>query len=671
MSELLEIISKMSIEEKISMLTAENGEVLKSYEKYNIRKVTVADGPHGVRIEGNTDANCTSFPCVAALGATWNRKLAYQMGEAIAKDCIKHGIGMILAPGLNIKRVDVCGRNFEYFSEDPVLSGELGAEYINGVQSLGIGTSLKHFAANNQETDRLFVNAEIDERTLREIYLKAFKIAIDKSNPASVMCAYNKLNGILCSEHKQLLTDILKDEWGYEGFIMSDWGCCHNTIRSLLAGLDLQMPCKRTLAEQVKKAYDDGIVSEAVIDNAVYRILKFILEYSPANIEYNREEQHRIAQKIAEESIVLLKNEDNVLPITKEKYKKIVVIGEYAEKPVISGFGSSHVYTDETWIDSPINNIREILGNDIEVEYIPLYSTDKYFDRMHFSIVPQLDGIKDADLVVMFAGHQQSVETEGNDRTSSQLDTYYEFFIKQAYQRNQNIVLVLQTGSTVIPLTWQNKTKGIVQMWLSGEGGGKAIANVLCGKTCPSGKLEESFPYKTRTDIDYPGDGYKVRYDEKLAVGYRYYDKHPDELWYPFGHGLSYTSFEYKNLLITNTDNGFYVEFDISNTGEYDGAEVAQIYVRDNISTVTKSEKDLVTFEKIFLKKGETKKIKINITREQLSYYNTSLKKWVCEPGTYTVLIGSSCNDIRLSGQYLDDSECPYTLNYLAEQMMA
>ncbi len=664
-----EIISQITLEEKALLLSGASNMSTASIERLGIKGIEMADGPHGVRFEGNSDTNATSFPCLSAVAASWNRDIAFKMGEGIAKDCIHHEKDLILGPAINIKRIDLCGRNFEYFSEDPVLSGEMAAAYINGAEGLGVGTSVKHYAVNNQEVDRLFVSAEIDERTMREIYLKAFEIAVEKSKPASFMCAVNKVNGVLCSENKFLLNDILKEEWGYEGFIMSDWGCSKDAGKSVQAGLDLQMPQKADIVEQIKTALEKGTVTMEKIDDSVGRILNFSLKHKFADINYDRDAQHDTAREISEESIVLLKNKDNMLPLTSKKYKKIVVIGEFADKPVISGYGSSNVFPQTSYIDSPLENIRKLLP-DTQIEYIPLYYTDKQLERSYFYYLRELTPVDDADAVIMFAGRQKSVETEGTDRVSSHLDSLYEFFIKRIYPRNKNIIMVMQAGGAVIPVTWQDKIKAIVQMWYGGEAAGSAIANVLCGKVNPSGKLSETFPMKTRTDIDYPGDGYKVCYNEKWEVGYRYYDTHPYEVWFPFGHGLSYTTFEYSNLNITPVDGGFKASLNVTNTGDVAGKEVVQLYVSDRVSTVSKPEKELKDFAKISLEKGETKKVEFDITDEQLSYYNTSLKQWVTEPGVYDIIIGASCQDIRLCGEYVYDKECPYTLNYEAEQIM-
>ena len=664
-----EIVSKMTFEEKVSMLSGASCMGTASVERLGVKGITMADGPHGVRDGVNSESNCTSFPCLSAIGASWNRDVAYAMGEAIANDCIKHEKGIILGPGANMKRIDLCGRNFEYFSEDPVLTGELAAAYINGVQSKGIGTSLKHYAVNNQEVDRLFLNVEIDERTMREVYLKAFEIAVEKSNPASLMCALNKINGVLGSENRVLLTEILKDEWGYEGFVMSDWGCVKDTGRAVQAGLDLSMPDRQNYVESIKEALDAGKVTMEAIDESAARVVSFLINHKPAEIVYDRAKQHETAREIEEESIVLLKNKDDLLPLTSKKYKKIVVIGEYAEKPVISGYGSARVFPHDELIESPLEEMRKLLP-DVEIEYVKLYSTQEYPVKTCFNVLPDLKPIDDADAVVMFVGRQQSVETEGTDRVTSHIDPYYEFFIKRIYPRNKNIVLVMQAGGAVIPLNWQDKVKGIVHMWYGGEAAGSAIANVLCGKVNPSGKLSETFPLKTRTDIDYPGDGFKVCYDEKWAIGYRYYDTHQDEVWYPFGHGLSYTEFEYSDINVTPTGDGAKVSCKVKNIGEVAGKEVVELYVSDRISTVSKPEKELKDFAKIHLEAGEEKEVIFNISDRKLAYYNLSMRKWTTEPGTYDILVGASSRDIRLKAEYVYDKECEYTLNYSAEQIM-
>ena len=664
-----ELISQMTFEEKAIITSGISTMGVSGVKRFGIDEVTLADGPHGVRIMGTDD--CVSFPCLSAVAATWNKNLAYKMGEGIAKDCITHDRAMILGPGVNLKRTDLCGRNFEYFSEDPVLSGEMAAGYINGVQSLGVGACIKHFAVNNQETDRLTISVDIDERTLRELYLRPFEIAVKKSNPASVMCALQRVNSVLCSENKFLLNDILKEEWGYAGFTMTDWGCCKDKAKALKAGLDLQMPDAEGLVEKVREALENGTITNEILDEAVYRILKFVANYKKQNVEVNRDVQHSLAREIAEESIVLLKNENNMLPITKGKYKKIAILGEYAEKPVISGYGSANVYVSEKYIDNPLECLKEQIGGETEIAYVPLFSTDKYFESTHIGLQKEYaKAIDGADLVLMFIGRQKSVETEGSDRVTSHLDPYYEFFINRIYAKKKDIVLVVQSGGAFIPLAWQNKVKGIVQMWLGGEGAGSAIANVLCGKVNPSGKLSETFPLKSRTDIDYPGNGYCVSYDEKWRIGYRYYDLHPDEVWYPFGYGLSYTTFEYSDMKISGDGDEFKITLKVKNTGSLDGKEAVQIYVSDTVSSVSKPVKELCGFEKVFLCAGEEKEVTVTVPKYFLAHYNLTNRKWMIEPGEFVFYAAASAQDIKLQVKYFYSCECDYTFEYETEQII-
>lgn len=663
------IISQLTLQEKAQLLVGASKMETAAIERLGIRDLRFCDGPHGVR----TDANNTgpvSFPALSALGATWNEELSYKMGSALANECIRFDKDMLLGPGLNMKRIDLCGRNFEYFSEDPIHTGVLGSAYINGLQDNGVGACAKHFAINNQETDRLYISAEIDERTMREIYLKAFEYVVQHSSPASIMCAVNKVNSVLCSENKKLY-DILKKEWGYKGFVMSDWGCCKDPVKAVNAGLDLAMPQNPNFASKILDGVEKGEITEKEIDAAVERLLGFIFNIEKSDITLGREDCHNICREVEQEAIVLLKNEDNILPITKEKYKRIAVVGEFAERPIIGGFGSSCVFPGDDNIESPLKYIKEYCGDDIEVTYVPLYSSDQYPKEMHFNSLDLMPIFENVDLVLMFVGREQSVETEGNDRATSHLNPLFEFFIKRIFPKNQNIVLVAQTGGAFMHLSWEHKLKSIVQMWFGGEAAGSAIANVLFGKVNPSGRLSETFPLKTRTDLDYPGDGYKVCYDEKWRIGYRYYDLHPDEIWYPFGYGLSYTKFDYSNLKIKPNKEGFDLEVTVKNIGEVAGKEVVQVYFSDRISTVSRPKKELVAFKKTpLIQPDEEVKLSFNIKNKDLAFYNTIINKWVTEPGLFDILVCSSAMDIRLSGEYNYCADCEYTISYDAEQIV-
>ncbi len=665
-----EMVKNLTLEEKVSLLNcAEGCFVMNGIEKIGLHEFTMADGPHGIRVEEDRSASCVCTPCSAALASTWNREAVKKIGEVLASDCNEHHKDMILGPAMNIKRVDLGGRNFEYFSEDPVLSGEIASSYIEGVQSHGVGACVKHFVANNQETDRLYTSVEVDERTLREIYMKGFEIAIKKSNPMAIMTATNKINGILCSENP-FIHDVPKKEWGYEGAMMTDAGCCKDPVKALNSGLDIMNPANPEYREILLKAVKEGKVSEERIDDAAERVINMMLKPLRKESFLTREQRHKICREVEEEAIVLLKNERNLLPITKEKYKKIAVVGEFAENPVITGYGSSRVFVPDKLIEKPIDEIRKLAGDDIIVDYIPFFSADSYPEQSQFNYLPQIENIGEYDLVLMFVGREHSIETEGSDRVTSHLNPLVEFNIKRIFPKNQNIVLIVQSGGAFLELNWNNKVSAIVQMWLGGEACGGAIANILFGKVNPSGRLSETFPKHTRQDIDYPGDGHKVCYDEKWRIGYRYYDMHPEEVWFPFGYGLSYTTFEYSDLKIAPDENGFNLMLNVKNTGNVAGNEVVQVYVSDRVSTVSKPYKELICFEKIMLNANETKTVSFHVTNEELAYYNILLKKWITEPGIYDILVGSSAADIRLCGEYNYDAESEYTMKYNAEQIM-
>ncbi len=664
------IISEMTFEEKALFLTGGMKDMATAeFEQHGIEPRQMADGPHGVR--RSREKNCTSFPNLCLLASTWDKSMAEKMGNSIAVDCIKHDIDMILGPGANIKRTPLCGRNFEYFSEDPVLSGEMAASYIKGVEDYGVGTSLKHFAANNQEKNRQTISVEADERTLREIYLKPFEIAVKKGKPSSVMCSYNKINSVWAAENKFILDVVLKKEWNFDGFVVSDWGAVQNISRSVHAGLDLQMARNSNIVAELKEGLEKGIVTMDEIDEAVRRLLKFVSKNNKKEINYNRDEQHKIAQEIASEGIVLLKNDNEVLPLTSEKYKRIAVVGEFASSPLIAGQGSAEVLNAQEYLASPLNELKKALPKS-DFTFIETYKKaemprNMLWPFMYEEFIPVLNNF---DVVVLFAGSMESEDTEKFDRNSIFLNPNYQLFIDALAEENKKAVVVLQSGSALAVGEWNDGVDGIVQMYLGGEGAGTAIADVLTGNVNPSGKLPETFPTKVRTDIDYPGDGYKVEYNERWQVGYRYYDMHTDEIVYPFGHGLSYTKFDYSDLALKNVGNTVEVTLKVRNIGECDGKEVVQLYVSDDASTVSKPVKELKKFEKISLKKSEEKEVKFILTYDDLAYYNISLHDWVAENGKYTVSIGSSSQDIRLKGSFVYEEEMPYTMKQTGKDMI-
>ncbi len=663
------ILSSLTLEEKASLLTGAGSMDTAEVGRLGIKTKTLIDGPHGLRTE--YDKNCTSFPNLCLVGSTWDVELTEKMGVALAKECIHHDVDMLLGPGVNIKRHILCGRNFEYMSEDPVLAGEMAAAYINGVQSLGVGVSLKHYAANNQEKYRITTSVDVDIRTLMEIYLKAFEIAVKKSSPASIMCAYNKLHSIWCSENKFLLTEVLRDMWGYKGFVISDWGAVHNPSKALKAGLDLQMPQNVNIENDIKAGIESGEISMEDVDAAVRRMLEFMLSSTEKDVNYDRNEEHKIAREVAAAGTVLLKNEKNTLPITSEKYKKIAVIGEFAASPLISGQGSAEVNVCDEYIESPYDELCKRLGTDVEVKYLETYKKTSFSPEMLWPKCGEFAKfIEDTDLVVMFIGAMESEDTENFDRRTAEFNPNYEMFINEAVNSGKKVVVVIQSGSAMILGDWKDRVHSIVQMWLGGEGAGGAIADVLCGVVNPSGRLSETFPTRIRTDLMYPGNEYTVEYLERIFVGYRYYDAHPEEIVYPFGHGLSYTKFEYSDLEVNRIGEQLHASFKLTNTGDVKGAEIVQLYTGDPVSTVVRPVKELKGFRKIMLEAGETKKITLNIDISELGYYNVILKNWVTEPGEYKIYIGASSRDIRLTKSIYIEDDAPYTINKLGESMI-
>lgn len=660
---IIEIIKEMSLEEKARLLSGSESMSTMAIERVGIPALKMADGPHGIR--GDADKNHTSFPNLCCLGASWDVDMAYKMGEALGNECVEHDISMLLAPGINIKRHILCGRNFEYLSEDPVLAGELGAAYINGLQSKGVGASLKHFACNNQEKDRTMVSADIDERTLREIYLKGFEIAVKKAKPASVMCAYNKVNSIWCSENRHLLTDVLKEDWGYEGFVISDWGAVHDIGKSIAAGLDLQMPENTKIVEKLKEALKQNKLTMEAIDAAVERVLGFVMrgKSKKETQHYDRKRQHEIAQEIAASGIVLLKNEENVLPINAGKYKEIAVIGEYAQNPLICGQGSAEVNVSPNDIDSPLDELRKALGDTVNIRYRETYRKGAYSSTMLWPTLGEYtEFIKNSDMVILFIGSMVSEDTEYFDRTGAEYNPNYGMFIEHACAMGKKVVVVMQSGGAMLLGNWKNRADAMLQMWLGGEGAGKAIADVLIGRVNPSGRLSETFPNRLRGDLEYPGNGWYVEYSEKENVGYRYYDRHPEEICYPFGYGLSYSAFHYHDPEVHVRENGIEVEFQLTNTSDTDGHEVVQVYIGKTTSTVRRAEKELKAFQKVFVKAGETEKVQFLLQEEDFSYYNAMLNGWITESGEYRIFIAASARDIRLEERVVLEGNQPYTM---------
>lgn len=651
-----EILSKMTLEEKIKLLTYDSLLDTKGFEEYGIPAIEMADGPCGIHsLHGKADkiegGGAVMFPSPAVVSWSWNKDLARREGEAIASEANNQDVDVALTPGVNIKRSPLCGRNFEYISEDPVVSGEMGAAMINGIQSKGVAACIKHFAANNQETDRGTISSEIDERTLREIYLKPFEIAVKKSKPMSIMAAYNRLNGIYCSQNKWLLNDVLREEWGFDGAVISDWGAVHDDVACFASGLDMKMPRGEDLYENLKKGLEEGKITEEQIDKAAENMIKLAVKVKGREKdEYDRAAHHKLAGEIVRESVILMKNEDKILPIDKKKVKKLAVIGRLAEEPTVMGGGSSGQYcTSRSAIEAPLDYIKEYAGEEIEVVYEPCYQAGSPWTNTF--PVNAKKAATGADMVLMFIGdYNFGVEAECFDRQSIRYDGVLEFTIKNTARVCDNIVLVTQNSCVTVPTCLPKEVKAILHTGLYGEAGGSAVADILFGKVNPSGKTTETFMNKLTDRYDFPGDGKKVVYNEGLEVGYRYYDKHPDEVWYPFGHGLSYTSFEYSDIKAAKAENGeVKVSFKLKNTGEVAGKEAVQLYVGKPDSFVSRPIKELKAFDKIALEPGEEKTVKFTLDRHSFEYYNICNRAWTLEEGVYNIMIGASSADIRLT----------------------
>ncbi|MEH7493839.1 glycoside hydrolase family 3 C-terminal domain-containing protein, partial [Neobacillus niacini] len=561
-------------------------------------------------------------------------------------------------------RSPLCGRNFEYFSEDPYLSSEIAANHINGVQSQGVGTSLKHFAANNQEHRRMSTDAVVDERTLREIYLASFEGALMQAQPWTVMSAYNKVNGEYASENSYLLNDILRDEWGFEGIVVSDWGAVNEREKALKNGLELEMPGNGGIADQkIVNAVKNGQLSQEKLDNAVERLLTLIfkaVDNKMENAVYDKEAHHQLAREVARETMVLLKNEDRILPLKKES--SVAVIGAFAKTPRFQGGGSSHI--NPTKLENILEEIKNVSGNQ-DIMFAQGYNLES--DTVDEDLISEAKKVAAAvGTAVLFVGLPDRYESEGYDREHLRMPENHVHLIEAISEVNQNIVVVLSNGAP-IEMPWMNKVKGLLECYLGGQALGGAIADILFGEANPCGKLAETFPKKLSDNpsfLNFPGEGDKVEYKEGIFVGYRYYDKKEIEPLFPFGYGLSYTSFEYSNLILNETkpkDTEIVtVSLRVKNTGSLAGKEIVQLYVKDIDSTVIRPEKELKGFEKIELQPGEEKMVTFQLDKRSFAYYNVDLKDWHVEMGEFEILIGKSSREIVLKDRIQVQSTVPY-----------
>ncbi|KHF40554.1 glycoside hydrolase family 3 C-terminal domain-containing protein [Halalkalibacter okhensis] len=670
--DLQQLISEMTLEEKAGLCSGLDFWNLKGVERLGIPSIMVTDGPHGLRKQ-QTGADhlglfdsvpATCFPSAVGLASSWNKELIHQVGVALGEECQAEDVAVLLGPGANIKRSPLCGRNFEYFSEDPYLSSEMAANHINGVQSQGVGTSLKHFAANNQEHRRMSTDAVVDERTLREIYLASFENAVKKAQPWTVMCAYNKVNGDYASESKTLLTDVLRDEWGFEGFVVSDWGAVNERVDGLEAGLELEMPSNAGIGDnKIIEAVKSGQLSEEKLDLTVERILRIIfmaVDHKKENASYDQEAHHQLARKVASESMVLLKNEDRILPLKKEG--TISIIGALAEKPRYQGGGSSHI--KPTKLENIVEELKVSAGQDVNVQYAEGYQLDH--DSIDERLIEEAkENAAKSDVAILFVGLPDRYESEGYDRTHLRIPENQRQIIEAVVEVQENTVIVLSNGAP-IEMPWLEKVKGLLEGYLGGQAIGGAIADLLFGEVNPSGKLAETFPVQLSDNPSYlhfPGEGDNVEYKEGIFVGYRYYDTKKVEPLFPFGYGLSYTTFEYSNIVIDKKKikdtETVTVHVNVENTGNVAGEEIVQLYVKDIESTVVRPEKELKGFEKVQLQPGEEKTVTFTLDKRSFAYYNVGLKDWHVESGEFEILIGKSSIEIVLSDQVTVESTTP------------
>ncbi|MEQ9462459.1 MAG: glycoside hydrolase family 3 C-terminal domain-containing protein [Haliea sp.] len=664
-----DLVQQLSPEEKIQLCTGRTFWELHGIERLGLPSLWVTDGPHGLRKQqGDSDhlglidsVPAICFPPAVGLASTWNTDLLEEIGTALGQTCVAEQVSVLLGPGVNIKRSPLCGRNFEYFSEDPYLSGKLGAAWVRGVQSQGVGTSLKHYAANNQEGHRMVVDAIVDERTLREIYLPAFEITVKEAQPWTVMCSYNRLNGTYLAENHELLTGILKEEWGHTGLVVTDWGACNDRAKGLASGLELEMPGNGGIhTPTVLAALGTGELSETQLDAAATRIVELILKSRPALQQvrdYDRDAQHLLARRAAEEACVLLKNDNQLLPLAKKE--NLAVIGALAVTPRYQGSGSSQI--NPTRLDIPLEEIHRLLGVEHEPRYAPGYKlADDSLDQQLFD--EALAVARKADTVVLFAGLPDSYESEGFDRAHMRLPATQLQLIEAVARVTDRLVVVLQNGAPV-ELPFANKVQAILESYLGGQAGGSAVARILFGEANPCGKLAESFPLKledTPCHNWFPGEPRQVQYREGLWVGYRYFNTTGTPVAFPFGHGLSYTTFAYSNLRVGEQAanwqidaaqlsdwEGIQVECDITNIGTVAGYEIAQLYIGARVNNVYRPRRELRGFAKIWLEPGETGTVSFKLGARAFAHWCTAANDWRVEGGNYHIEAGASSTDIR------------------------
>ena len=660
-----ELISQLSLEEKAMLCSGKDYWHVHGVDRLQLKSIMVSDGPHGLRkhndkkdktdVMGSVPA--VAFPTASLTACSWDEDLLYKMGQTLGEECLAEQVSVLLGPGINMKRSPVCGRNFEYFSEDPYLAGKIAAAFIKGVQSKGVGTSLKHYAANNQETRRMTVDTVADERTLREIYLAGFETAVKEAKPWTVMNAYNKLNGTYCAENDWLLNGVLRKDWGFDGVVVTDWGAENEIDKGIAAGQSLEMPGSNGLgAKKLVAAVNAGTLSEEALDARVDDIIDLLLKAQDAltECEYDKAAHHEIAREIAENSMVLMKNEDGILPL--KEGASICLIGEMAQKPRYQGAGSSQINAKN--VDCALD---AMLKAGAGVVYCRGYDKSKDITDLRL-LKEAVECAKHTDVAVVFIGLTEEYESEGFDRENLTIPRSHADLVNAVAAANKNTVVVL-SGGAPIEMPWEPRVKAILNAYLGGEAGGEAVTNLLLGKVNPSGKLAETYPVKFSDNPSYynfPGERTHVEYRESVYIGYRYYDTAKKEVKYPFGHGLSYTKFDYSGLKLSkkkikDTDT-LTVTFKVKNVGGVPGAEIAQLYVKDAESTVFRPEKELKGFKKVFLAPGEEQTVTLTLDKRAFAYYNVNIGDWHVESGKFEILVGASSRDIRLDAAVQVDS---------------
>ena len=653
------LLEQMTLEEKASLCSGLTNWLTKPIARLGIPSVWMSDGPHGLRKEMQTGGTnimqkaetATCFPTAVTTASSWDPELLEEVGSVLADEAKAYQVTTLLGPGVNIKRSPLCGRNFEYISEDPYHAARMGAAFVHGVQKEGIGVSLKHYCANNQEHIRMCIDSVVDERALREIYLTPFEYIVKKEQPTTVMCSYNRVGGTYLSDNKRLLTDVLRGEWGYKGIVVSDWGAVNDRVEGIRAGLDLEMPGNGGMNDKhIVEAVKNGTLDEADLDKVVLRMIKFAFdckENEGKGYKVDFDSHHKIARKAAAESAVLLKNNDNALPLKSKQ--RVAVIGALAKHLRYQGAGSSHINPPKTV------SFTEAMRNEGQsFAYAAGYTLkgDGYNKKL---IDEAVNVAKGKDAVLLFIGLTDAYESEGFDRKHMNIPKGHNELVDAITKVNDNVIVVLSCGSPIKMDMWECKVKAILNLYLGGQAGGEAAYDLIYGKVNPSGKLAETFPFNNEDNVVskyFPMGPRTVEYRESIFVGYRYFDTAKKAVQYPFGHGLSYTKFEYKNIKLSSKKvkegDKLTVTFTLKNIGDVAGAEVAQVYVCPPKSKIFKADRELKGFQKVYLEPGEKKKVSIELDERAFSYYNVDIKDWHAESGEYKIIVAASSRDSRL-----------------------